>query len=78
MAEPENHDFPDAVGVISDAYDTAQDGLRAAASAGAVPEYAKLGNVTSLFRLVHMLRLVNMKMLHKILVSLHFKRFLVG
>jgi hypothetical protein len=31
MAEPENHDFPDAVGVISDAYDTAQDGLRAAA-----------------------------------------------
>ncbi|WP_151790459.1 putative Ig domain-containing protein, partial [Acinetobacter junii] len=51
MAEPENHDFPDAVGVISDAYDTAQDGLRAAASAGAVPEYAKLGNVTSLLQI---------------------------
>ncbi|WP_373883356.1 calcium-binding protein [Acinetobacter pittii] len=51
MTEPQNHDFPDAVGIISDAYDTAQDGLRAAAGAGGVPEFAKLGNVTSLLQI---------------------------
>ncbi|WIH73684.1 calcium-binding protein [Acinetobacter baumannii] len=51
MTEPQNHDFPDAVGIISDAYDTAQDGLRAAAGAGGVPEFAKLGNVTSLLQM---------------------------
>ena len=47
MTEPENHDFPDAVGVISDAYDTAQDSLRTTAGAGGVLEFTKLGNVTS-------------------------------
>lgn len=62
MAEPENHDFPDAVGVISDAYDTAQDGLRAVAGAGGVPEFTKLGILLQSFRLAHMLRLENMKM----------------